>query len=114
MGAVSIVRLVYFRIKESHFSALSLLCTVSRSLSLSVNTVTEIDFIGKDMLDLRRCPLIPFVLGLVLKNMSECSVPLKIDPAVASDPLITTINDLVAVVTYYGLAWILLINVMGL
>ena len=79
-----------------------------------MNTVTEIDFIGKDMLDLRRCPLIPFVLGLVLKNMSECSVPLKIDPAVASDPLITTINDLVAVVTYYGLAWILLINVMGL
>ena len=32
---------------------------------------------------------------------------------VASGPLITTINDLVAVVTYYGLAWILLIDVMG-
>ena len=38
---------------------------------------------------------------------------MKIDPAVASGPLITTINDLVAVVTYYGLAWILLIDVMG-
>ena len=33
-----------------------------------------------------------------------------IDPAVASGPLITTINDLVAVVSYYGLAWILLLN----
>ena len=39
---------------------------------------------------------------------------LKVDPAVASGPLITTINDLVAVVTYYGLAWILLINILGL
>jgi magnesium transporter len=35
---------------------------------------------------------------------------LKIDPAVASGPLITTINDLVAVVCYYGLAWILLLE----
>jgi magnesium transporter len=35
---------------------------------------------------------------------------LKIDPAVASGPLITTINDLVAVVVYYGLAWLLILN----
>ena len=34
-----------------------------------------------------------------------------IDPAVASGPLITTMNDLAAVIAYYGLAWILLINV---
>lgn len=33
---------------------------------------------------------------------------------VASGPLITTINDLVAVASYYGLAWILLVNVLGL
>ena len=39
---------------------------------------------------------------------------LNIDPAVASGPLITTINDLVAVVAYYGLAWLLLINVIGM
>ena len=36
------------------------------------------------------------------------------DPAVASGPLITTVNDLVAVVTYYGLAWLLLIEVFRL
>ena len=35
---------------------------------------------------------------------------IKIDPAVASGPLITTVNDLVAVVIYYGLVWILLIH----
>lgn len=36
---------------------------------------------------------------------------IKIDPAVASGPLITTINDLVAVVTYYGLAWLLILEI---
>ncbi|MCD7729201.1 MAG: magnesium transporter [Clostridia bacterium] len=35
---------------------------------------------------------------------------IKIDPAVASGPLITTVNDLVAVVVYYGLAWLLILN----
>lgn len=39
---------------------------------------------------------------------------LKVDPAVASGPLITTVNDLVAVVTYYGLATIFLIKLAGL
>ena len=38
----------------------------------------------------------------------------KIDPAGASGPLITTINDLVAVVTYYGLAWVFLIDLFHL
>ena len=37
-----------------------------------------------------------------------------VDPAVASGPLITTVNDLVAVVTYYGLAWLLLLQVLQL
>jgi len=38
---------------------------------------------------------------------------LRVDPAVASGPLITTVNDLVAVVAYYGLAWLLLVNTIG-
>ena len=37
---------------------------------------------------------------------------INIDPAVASGPLISTFNDLVAVITYYGLAWILLLQVL--
>ena len=40
-----------------------------------------------------------------------CLYRLGIDPAVASGPLITTINDLVAVISYYGLAWALLLNI---
>ena len=39
---------------------------------------------------------------------------IKIDPAVASGPLITTINDLVAVVAYYGLSWLLLLKILHL
>ncbi len=39
---------------------------------------------------------------------------INVDPAVASGPLISTVSDLVAVVTYYGLAWVLLLNVIGI
>lgn len=35
---------------------------------------------------------------------------IKVDPAVASGPLITTFNDLIAVITYYGLAGMLLVG----
>lgn len=56
--------------------------------------------------------------SILLSSVTGTVVPLlfdkwKIDPAVASGPLITTMNDLIAVVTYYGLAWILLIRIMG-
>jgi magnesium transporter len=37
-----------------------------------------------------------------------------VDPAVASGPLITTVNDLVAVITYYGMSWIFLIEMFHL
>ena len=39
---------------------------------------------------------------------------INVDPAVASGPMISTVSDLVAVVTYYGLAWVLLLNVIGI
>ena len=39
---------------------------------------------------------------------------IKVDPAVASGPLITTVNDLVAVVAYYGMSWLLLLNILHL
>lgn len=65
------------------------------------------------------CIGVSLVLAMVISSSVGTLIPLffkkiKVDPAVASGPLITTINDLVAVVTYYGLSWILLINVLGL
>ncbi|MCR5273305.1 MAG: magnesium transporter [Lachnospiraceae bacterium] len=59
------------------------------------------------------------LVAMVISSAVGTLIPLffkkiDVDPAVASGPLITTVNDLVAVVTYYGLSWILLINTMGL
>lgn len=63
------------------------------------------------------CVGLSLMTAMVISSMVGTLVPMffhkiKIDPAVASGPLITTINDLVAVVTYYGLAWLLLIHVL--
>lgn len=60
------------------------------------------------------CTGIALALSMLLSSISGTTVPLifkklKIDPAVASGPLITTINDLVAVISYYGLAYLLLL-----
>lgn len=65
------------------------------------------------------CVGIALLIAMVISSLVGTLIPiffnkLKIDPAVASGPLITTINDLVAVISYYGLAWLLLIQVMQL
>ncbi len=65
------------------------------------------------------CTGAALILSILLSSITGTVVPLafkklNVDPAVASGPLITTLNDLVAVVTYYGLAWLLLINTLGL
>ena len=65
------------------------------------------------------CVGIALVIAMIISSLVGTVVPLffhklKIDPAVASGPLITTINDLVAVISYYGLAWMLLIKIMNL
>lgn len=57
------------------------------------------------------------LIAMLVSSMVGTLIPLffhkvKIDPAVASGPLITTINDLVAVVVYYGLSWLVLIRLM--
>ena len=63
------------------------------------------------------CVGISLVVAMVISSLVGTLVPLffhkiKVDPAVASGPLITTVNDLVAVVTYYGLSWVFLIRIM--
>ena len=62
------------------------------------------------------CVGVSLLLAMIISSLVGTLVPMffkkiKIDPAVASGPLITTVNDLVAVVIYYGLAWVLLINI---
>ncbi len=65
------------------------------------------------------CTGIAMLVSITLSSITGTVIPiifkkLKVDPAVASGPLITTINDLVAIISYYGLALILLINIIGL
>ncbi len=62
------------------------------------------------------CVGISLLVAIIISSLVGTLVPLlfhkvKIDPAVASGPLITTVNDLVAVITYYGLAWLFLIEI---
>lgn len=59
------------------------------------------------------------ILAMVISSLSGTVIPIffqkiGVDPAVASGPLITTVNDLVAVISYYGLSWIILINILQL
>lgn len=54
------------------------------------------------------------LVSMMISSLTGTIIPMafkkiKIDPAVASGPLITTLNDLVAVVSYYGLVMWLLI-----
>lgn len=56
------------------------------------------------------------VVAMAISSFVGTAIPLffnkiHVDPAVASGPLITTVNDLVAVITYYGLAWLMLIQI---
>ena len=65
------------------------------------------------------CIGLSLMVAMVISGAVGTLIPLffkkiNIDQAVASGPLITTINDLVAVVAYYGLCGILLIGVLHL
>lgn len=57
------------------------------------------------------CVGISLLIAMLVSSLVGAVIPMffdriEIDPAVVSGPLITTINDLVAVITYYGLAYL--------
>ena len=65
------------------------------------------------------CAGAALVLSMVLSSLVGTVIPIffkkvHIDPAVASGPLITTVNDLVAVVAYYGLAYLFFFQIFHL
>ena len=73
------------------------------SLAFSVSLCTGLALFGSMLLS--------GVAGSVIPLLCK---KLHVDPAVASGPFITTVNDLVAVVAYYGLAWLILIRWRGI
>ncbi len=61
------------------------------------------------------CVGLSLLFAMMISGFTGAAIPmifhaLGIDPAVASGPLITTINDLIAVISYYGLAAILFLQ----
>lgn len=63
------------------------------------------------------CIGLALILAMLISSFVGTAVPMffkavGVDPAVASGPLITTITDLVGVVSYYGMAWIILIGIL--
>ena len=61
------------------------------------------------------CVGLAMYFAMVISGLTGAAIPiclyrLGLDPAVASGPLITTVNDLIAVISYYGLAWVLLLK----
>lgn len=91
---------------------LSLLCIGAYLVLLKGQTVSMAICISL-------CAGAAMIISVFLSSICGTVVPmlfkkLHIDPAVASGPMITTINDLVAILSYYGLAWLLLIHILHL
>lgn len=64
------------------------------------------------------CVGLALFLAMAVSSLVGTVIPMffhkmRVDPAVASGPLITTVNDLVAVVVYYGLAGVFLLPFAG-
>ena len=62
------------------------------------------------------CVALALCFAMMISGFTGAGIPMVfskigIDPAIASGPLITTLNDLVAVVSYYGLAYIMLLKI---
>lgn len=67
-----------------------------------------------ESLKMSSCIGIALLSAMTCASLSGTLVPLlfkklKIDPAVASGPLLTSLNDLIAATVYYGIAWAMLL-----
>lgn len=83
-----------------------LYCFISKSQSFDYNLKIALS-VGVSMF-----------IAMLVSSISGTIIPIffkkiKIDPAVASGPLITTLNDIISVVIYYGLVWILFSTIIG-
>ncbi len=63
------------------------------------------------------CIAIALFCAMIIASLVGTTIPMilhkiHIDPAVASGPMITTVNDLIAAMVYYGLSWLLLVNML--
>ena len=107
------LRFVFKETRIAFFNGLIMaLCSVviiGLYLCLRGNSL-EISFITSS------CVALALWFAMMISGFTGAGIPMifskmGIDPAVASGPLITTVNDLIAVISYYGLAYILLLKI---
>lgn len=103
------------RIAFTNGLLLGLLSFIAIGLYIMVSKSATIDY----SFAISGCAGVALMLSMIISGFVGTAIPLLfdklgVDPAVASGPLITTINDLIAVVTYYGLAYLFLIRFLGL
>ncbi|MBP5472178.1 MAG: magnesium transporter [Lachnospiraceae bacterium] len=65
------------------------------------------------------CVGFAMLVAMLVASITGTIIPLffnkiKVDPAAASGPFISTLNDILGVALYYGLCWFLLIKVFGI
>ena len=102
--------------KEMRIALLNGLILGSISFAMvSIYLLITASYAATFVLAVAGCVGVAMCFAMVISGFTGSAIPitlyrLGIDPAVASGPLITTINDLVAVLSYYGLAFALLLN----
>ena len=106
--------------KETKVGALNglLLCVLS-SVFVGLYIYLFKGYVISAAFSISLCIGVSLMIAMIISSLAGTAIPMlfkkmKIDPAVASGPFITTLNDLIAVITYYGLAWVFLIEMLHL
>ncbi len=95
---------------------LGALATLICSLYINFLVGKNYDIIGfMSSFKVSLCIGLSLLIAMIFSGLSGTVIPMlfkkiKIDPAVASGPLLTTINDLISATIFYGLSWLVLIN----
>ena len=92
-----------------------ILATIAFGLTTAYMLIFKHQPIGQAM-PVAACIAAAMAISMTVSGILGTAIPMffkktGIDPAAASGPLITTMNDLLSAVTYYGLAALLLLTI---
>ncbi len=107
-------RAFFSELSISFFDAL-ILATIAFCLTTAYMLIFKHQPIGQAM-PVAACIAAAMAISMTVSGILGTAIPMffkktGIDPAAASGPLITTMNDLLSAVTYYGLAALLLLTI---
>lgn len=112
------IKLVFKELRIALLNGLILGSVATLICALYINFVIgkNYDIIGfLSSVKVASCIGLALLVAMIFSGLSGTVIPMvfkkiKIDPAVASGPLLTTINDLIAASVFYGLSWLMLIK----